>query len=315
VERSSQRARRVVLCFAHLCAEATVAPKFMFVLPTTQCLAHCACCFYETGHSERVQAVDYLEPLGHALDALLAEGLRQVIITGGEPLLAPELPQLLARCRQPDVHLLLLTHGELLDEPTLAMLEQCGVDDITLSANDMDETLRRAVHTILFHSRYVPTLLTCLTRQNVARVPELLDFSGRRELPHLFTPAYVPRAAPVFERLSLHGLEDNEWAGLLELLGPWASASDSAFYLSMIRDFYRGLPVHPGFCPMGSSGLVVDADGTVYPCFHRHDLVAGNLLSDPWPRIDASLKEMGAALIGAPCFGEHCLSMFAGVQE
>lgn len=292
-----------------------MAYRFMFVLPTTQCLARCGYCFYETGHSERVPAADYLEPLGAALPALLADGLRQVIVTGGEPLLAPDLPRLLQRCRCPEVHLLLLTHGGLLDEPTLAMLEQSGVDDITLAANDTDETLRRAVHTMLFHSRYVPTLLTCLTRENVARVPELLDFSGKRELPHLFTPAYVPKSAPDFERLSLHGLEDNEWAGLLERLGPWASATDSTFYLSMVRDFYRGLPVHPGFCPMGHSALVVDADGTVYPCFHRHDLVAGNLLSDPWPRIDGALKEMGAALIGGPCFGEHCLSMFAGVQE
>ena len=42
---------------------------FAFVLPTTRCLAHCEFCFYETGHNERVEAVDFLEPLDRALAA------------------------------------------------------------------------------------------------------------------------------------------------------------------------------------------------------------------------------------------------------
>ena len=66
---------------------------------------------------------------------------------------------------------------------------------------------------------------------------------------------------------------------------------------------------------MGTQGLVIDADGAVYPCFHRHDLLAGNLMHDPWETIVKRLRNMGEPLLGAPCFGEHCLSMFAGIRE
>jgi len=292
-----------------------VAFVFVFVLPTTRCLAHCEFCFYETGHSERVEAVDFVEPLDGALEALLDQGLQQVIISGGEPLLAPTLPDLLALLADKMIHLLLLSHGELLDEQRLEQLEEATVDDITISALDVGQQLRETVHRIMFHSRYTPTLLTCLNRANVGQVPGLLEFSTHRNLPHLFTPVHVPREAACHDKYSLRGLDDGEWEQLVRTLEPWAAASDSAFYLGMMRDFYRDMPVHPGFCPMGTRGLVIDADGSVYPCFHRHDLGAGNLLVDPWEQIQANLEHKGKALIGAPCFGEHCLSMFAGIQQ
>jgi MoaA/NifB/PqqE/SkfB family radical SAM enzyme len=289
--------------------------NFAFVLPTTQCLAHCEHCFYETGHSERVASVDFLEPLSRALDAMVEAGLQQMIISGGEPLLAPHLEQLLQRVGGRVPHLLMLSHGELLDEEKLALLERHQVHDITISAVEADEQLRDTVHRIMFHSRYTPTLLTTITRAHVDRVPALLEFSTRRNLPHLFTPVYVPRDADCFERASLHRLDAAAWDRLAETLRGWADQTGSVFYLAMIRDFYAGMPVHPGFCPMGTDGLVIDADGTVYPCFHRHDLAAGNLVTDPWETIAARLDRAGDELYGAPCFGEHCLSMFAGIRE
>ncbi len=287
----------------------------VFILPTTRCVSHCEYCFYETGHSERVESRDYLGPLEGALDALQDAGLQQIILTGGEPLLSPMFPGLLELLSRRTLHVLLLTHGELLDEQQLVLLERACVDDITISAVDADERLREAVHRIMFHSRFVPSLLTCLNRENLDRVPRLLEFSSRRNLPHLFTPVFIPRQAACFERLSLRRASPAQWDALIRDLEDWADATQSRFYLAMIRDFYRDMPVHPGFCPMGTQGLVIDADGSVYPCFHRHDLQAGNLLEDPWPSIQANLERVGPGLLSAPCFGEHCLSMFAGVQE
>jgi MoaA/NifB/PqqE/SkfB family radical SAM enzyme len=288
---------------------------FAFVLPTTRCLARCEHCFYETGHSERVESVDYIDPLARALDALAEAGLQQLIITGGEPLLAPNLEPLLECVGGKVPHLLVLSHGDLLDEEKLELLERHQVHDITISAVEASEHLRETVHRIMFHSRYTPNLLTTITRAHAERLPELLEFSTRRNLPHLFTPVYVPRDAECFERVSLRRLDAAGWDRLVAALQDWAERTGSTFYLSMIRDFFAGMPVHPGFCPMGTDGVVIDADGTVYPCFHRHDLAAGNLLTDRWETIAARLDETGPELYGAPCFGEHCLSMFAGIRE
>lgn len=289
--------------------------NFAFILPTTQCQGHCRFCFYETGHSPRVDSVDYLEPLDLALTQLCEEGLQQVIISGGEPLLSPQLPQLIELCNAKVVHLLLLTNGELLDEAMLARLEQLGLDDLTISAHEINEQLSATVRRALFRSRFMPNLLTTLTSDRLDQITPLLKLSTQLNLSHLFTPAYIPRSSSVFDELSLRRLDDEQWHRVLDELGPWAMQTGSASYLEMVRGFYDGLPVNPGFCPMGTQGMVIDADGSVYPCFHRHDLKAGNLLVDPWPSIHEKLVRAGEELYHAPCFDEQCLSMFAGMRD
>jgi radical SAM protein with 4Fe4S-binding SPASM domain len=289
--------------------------SFAFILPTTRCEVRCDFCYYQTGHSPRVEEADYLEPLDRALSALCDDGLQQVIISGGEPLLSPRLEPLARLCSDKLVHLLLLTRGKLLDEQTLEDLERWGVDDLTISAPEADDELRALVQRVLFRSRYTPNLLTALTRDRLEQAGPLLDLSGRFNLPHLFTPAFIPPEAGQFERLSLHGVEEREWLRLLDELGPWAVESGSATYLEMVHRFYNSWKVRPRFCPMGSRGLVIDADGSVYPCFHRRDLCAGNLLTHDWSDIAKRLEQQGQELEGAPCFGEYCLSMFAGICD
>ena len=289
--------------------------QFAFIIPTTDCRAHCAHCFYETGHTPRVEAADFLGPLDGALDSLVRDGLQQIILTGGEPLLSPGLEALLEIVDQKMLHVLLITKGHasgLLDQSMLQSLEEWGVDDITLSAGAVDEDLRQSVQRVLFHSRYLPTLLCCLTRENLDQVTPLIRFARLRNLPQLFTPAFIPEASPLYEALSLRRLSGDAWQRLLADLEPWSNEVGSSTYWQTTRDFYRGREARPSFCPMGTRGLVVDADGSVYPCFHRHDLKAGNLLQEPWPQIQQTLEHLGPQLADAPCFGEHCLSMFVG---
>ncbi len=286
-----------------------------FVLPTTSCTVRCEHCFYETGHTPRVEARRLLEPLDEFLDHLVGDGLQQIILTGGEPLLAPALLPLVEACSAKLVHLLLLTRGELLDEERLGALERAGLDDLTLGVQADSPALRALVNRILFQSRFTPTLLTCLTRENLGEVPALTELALRLNLPQLFTPAYVPRDAAAEGRLSLRGLDEVGWQQLELALAPWAERFGAATYLELVRGVYAGRRVHPGGCPMGTSALVIDADGSVYPCFHRHDLRAGNLLAEDWPLIRERLQAAAEELAAAPCFGEHCLSLFASVRS
>ena len=289
-----------------------MAIQYAFILPSTRCTTRCEHCFYETGHSERTPSVDFLQPLDAALDGMVRDGLQQVIITGGEPLLVPGLQPLVELCASKLVHVLLITRGVGLDRQTLESLERWGVDDITLSASAPSDELRATANRVIFHSRYLPTLLACLTRKNLQGAGAMVEFSDRLNLPLLFTPAYIPRDWPAHHELSLTRLPDSQWDELMETLAPWAEGSQAGPYLSMVRRFYGGQKLRPSYCAMGTAGLVIDADATVYPCFHRHDLPAGNLLTHTWEQIHQALGAMGPTLISAPCFGEHCLSMFVG---
>jgi MoaA/NifB/PqqE/SkfB family radical SAM enzyme len=289
--------------------------SFLFILPTTDCRARCPHCFYENGHTPRVEAAPLLERLDGLLEVAVAEGLQQIVLTGGEPLLSPQLEPIVRLCASKIVHLLLLTRGDLLDDGVLERLEAGGLDDVTLSALEPGEELRATVLRVLFHSRFVPTLLSCLTRQTIARVPELLELSSGLGLPHLLTTAYIPRTSARFEELSLHAMGEAERERALDQLEPWAEDAGARPYLELVRAHFAGLEARPSVCPMGTEGVVLDADGALYPCFHRHDLRAGNLLEDePRVLLDALLAA-GRQLAAAPCFGEHCLSMFVGMRE
>jgi radical SAM protein with 4Fe4S-binding SPASM domain len=61
---------------------------------------------------------------------------------------------------------------------------------------------------------------------------------------------------------------------------------------------------------MGEQTFMIDSDGSVYPCFHRRDMKAGNILDDSIDAIDAKLGHFYQDLKDAPCFGEHCISLF-----
>jgi len=287
---------------------------FAFILPTTKCDVRCEHCFYEVGHADRVEEVDYLYPLDEALDKLCKQGLQQVIITGGEPLASPRLSELVELCAARVVHVLLLTHGNLLTEERLDQLEQAGVDDLSISAHWVTDELSRTIQRILFHSPYVPTLLNCLTRKNLDQVEPLQELAERFNLPVIFSPAYIPEGASSREHLSLHALPEDELQELLGRLETWSEKQGSPKYLQLLRGLYGGPLARPGICPMGSSGLVIDADGSVYPCFHRRDLCAGNLIVHPWETIEQNLKGMVGEVQDARCYGEHCVSLFSGLR-
>ena len=287
---------------------------FAFILPTTKCDAHCDHCFYEVGHSSRVEEVDYLYPLDEALDLLTRQGLQQVIISGGEPLNSPRLSELVELCAAKVMHVLLLTYGGGLDKDRLDDLDRIGVDDISISAHRVTPALTRTINTILFHSPYVPTLLSCLTQRNLDQIPGIQELADKFNLPVIFTPAYIPKEAAKFNELSLHALPPGEREEILQRLEAWAKENGAVPYASLIKGIYQGSPVNPGSCAMGNQGLVIDADGSVYPCFHRRDMCAGNLIVHPWEAIEKNLKRFGEELRTAPCFGEHCLSLFVGAQ-
>ena len=50
-------------------------------------------------------------------------------------------------------------------------------------------------------------------------------------------------------------------------------------YIQLFHDLIKGIkPTNMMTCFMGTSAVIIDYYGDVYPCFHRKDLYAGNIL-------------------------------------
>jgi cyclic pyranopterin phosphate synthase len=73
------------------------------------------------------------------VEAVRPLGLKKVKITGGEPLLRPGLPQLIAalKTQAPELEVGLITNGLLL-VPLLPLLQAAGLDSITISIDALD---------------------------------------------------------------------------------------------------------------------------------------------------------------------------------
>ncbi|HEY2799605.1 MAG TPA: radical SAM protein [Chthoniobacterales bacterium] len=90
--------------------------------PLLRCNLRCRHC-YSTSSPAQHRSLS-LEKLSATLDVLRAEGFNAASISGGEPLLYPELPELLQHIRELDMIATVTTNAMLLDDKRAAMLQR-----------------------------------------------------------------------------------------------------------------------------------------------------------------------------------------------
>lgn len=286
-----------------------------FLITTTSCTRKCPYCFYVTGAMDRTAPEMSREELVRCVKTLADRGYGNLILTGGEPLLRPDLPGIVLEASGAGSHVLLLTNGELLTGGMCALLRRNGLGAISVSVDSPEKGLfKSSLEAALLARRAGPpvTLITAITKKNTGYIEELLEWSKKEGIGIILQPAYVPGDSKSYRELSLHELDSEAWSTLIVSLERWAADYGAEGYLSLFRAIYEGGGVRPSSCNMGREGVVVDCDGSVYPCFHRRDLYCGNLVSGDPDTVFDRLCEKSTITEGAPCYGEHCLSLFFG---
>jgi pyrroloquinoline quinone biosynthesis protein E len=118
-----------------------------------------------------------------------ALGALQVHLSGGEPTLRPDLPELIRAARDAELYVNLITAGTLLEESKLQQWRASGLDHVQLSLQDSDRQaaeLVAGVHSFdkkleaarLIREAGLPlTLNVVLHRWNIGRVSELVELA------------------------------------------------------------------------------------------------------------------------------------------
>jgi len=157
---------------------------------TEACQFHC---FYCMPHpSQAVIQADFLDADGYAaiVRALVPCGLRDVRLTGGEPTLRPDFPDIvLALGAVPGIDLSLTTNGHLLSRH-LPVLRAAGVRSINISLDSLDPARFRtitgrdlqpvlsAIHDARDAGFAVKLNCVALRDLNSPEIPELLRFAS-----------------------------------------------------------------------------------------------------------------------------------------
>lgn len=108
-------------------------PMLVHMIPTRRCNLSCTYCNEYDTHSPPVP----IEELTKRVDHLAALGTSIITMSGGEPLLHPELDDLIRRIRGHGMIAALITNGYLLTADRIERLNRAGLDHLQISVDNV----------------------------------------------------------------------------------------------------------------------------------------------------------------------------------
>lgn len=182
--------------------------KIAYYFLTLDCTSHCEYC--DIWRDRKFDAVDGITDTGTILDNLAAlKKMRvgTVEFSGGEPLLRPDLPEILRAAKAAGLEVILTTDGTLYPERAP---ELKGLVDILLVSLDSpsaaehnrirgNDSFSLALTSLRLarHDRSVPVIQFTLTRESITLLPEMVELAEAEGL--------LLRPSPVFGYFGLQG--------------------------------------------------------------------------------------------------------------
>ena len=108
-------------------------PVAAHLIPIRRCNLSCAYCNEYDGHSAPVPLPDLLR----RIDRLSELGTGIITLSGGEPLLHPELDAVIRRIRDRGAIATLITNGYLLSRERIERLNRAGLDHLQISIDNL----------------------------------------------------------------------------------------------------------------------------------------------------------------------------------
>jgi MoaA/NifB/PqqE/SkfB family radical SAM enzyme len=282
-----------------------VLPVVIF-FPTSRCNSRCVSCDWWKSSGADDLTIGEIERLAGALPQL---GTRLVVFSGGEPLLRPDVFDAARLFRTQGLPLHLLTSGVLLEKCATEVAAEFSRVIVSLDA--ATEALYGEVRGVMalrlvesgvarlrrIAPRIPITARATLHRRNFRELPRLIDHARAMTLDGISflaadvsSLAFGRSAAPSGAALALTRCEVAEFADLVEQTitdhrrdVTSGFVAESADKLRRLPQYYAALIEGRRFPPAGCSApwmsAVVEADGSVRPCFF-HDAI-GNIRQTP----------------------------------
>ncbi|HEY5999997.1 MAG TPA: radical SAM protein [bacterium] len=250
---------------------------------TYACNFSCAVCYADAGRRRdgEIDTAAAKNLIARAREA----GVRDVIVSGGEPFMRPDVPELLAAMARHGISARIATNGSLLTDELLRRLRaETLVSSFQVSIDTLDPSRYAALHgcdpalleraiaatRLVQAAGFHATVSSRVTPATLGDLPALIDLARREEWATLtlHLPVHTRRARDAWEPdtdvLNLlepvfdHFLAGEHW--LVETYIPWAP-----LHPAMQRLGERVRVVHRG-CSAGRDRLTVNPCGTLSPC-------------------------------------------------
>lgn len=280
-------------CLEDRCSlnQQTLRPLSLYLHLTERCNLQCTYCYAHPPGKDYGLGKDMPLVLArHALDQAKACGVREVIVTGGEPLCHPEALAVLERAADLGFHVVLLTNGLLIDAKLAKQLARC-CHQVTVSLDSANPILHELQRGLRTHAR----VTQAISHLKAAGVPEVV-VSGvltryNQHEPYLDFAEYCKKAGADRVSRQVYILQGDDRDERLRpdfhsLLLRWEQELEEAIARSPERG-ERAEVAWRDRCGAAYGVIALAADGTVYPCqgLMREEFAAGNIGDAPLEEI------------------------------
>jgi uncharacterized protein len=281
------------------------------------CNLHCTYCFYEQGTSQYQPESLTVEEIDAWFRASGGPG-SLLTITGGEPLLNPELPEILdlAAAVFDGVHL--LTNGTRVDPALAARLAALDVSvDVSLDHTDLshDDSVRggtkqtlRGIDRLLDGGVRNLTATLVLTRRNWTSLEHFFEFCRTRAISAEVSLVGVAEQHP----LSLRHLDPDERRSLVRSLTAGRDVMREQSIGAIVSAIVRAAPPSCGTCAFADSSVFVDTDGSIYLCPFQMRHKLGTVRDAPRDLVERRYEVIRTVQPGS-CVTLECFALARGV--
>ncbi len=292
--------------------------KTLFLLVNNVCDISCTYCYYTTGYEKRSKNRIHPEIVNHIAEKITAVGFSTVILTGGDPLhsrFKNETYDLISALKAKKLRVIVNTSAAFLTDDDLDIIIKLGVDRIDISIDSHDAEIHDmqrgrhvdAVRTITgligrgYQSVATTTVVTSINISTLSETIVWLHSIGVKDV--RIQRAFLPGEISSESDIMFEGMQKC----LLQLNNTHMRA-----YIELTEYLFRNkVPFLYPKCQMGKEYFVCDATGILTPCFHRSDLVLGNLFYDSIVATKSSLERNELTTNIMPsCFSKSCVSLF-----
>lgn len=297
-----------------------------------QCTSRCRYCWIWKEQMDELPLSDMIS----VVDQLAALGVKAVSLSGGEPLLRYDLPEIIARIRSHGMIANITTNGLLFRTPRLERAVRAGLNSIALSLDTVDPVVYQwirgvplapvleGLHTILAMMNEQPGLqvsANCVvSRANINHIMELVEYCETWRIPVGFQPLHLAGVWGETEREQLRFTKQDMpvlnslFRELIELRDQGYHISNDRAYLCGFPDFlvYHRLP-NDFKCTTGFTTIAIDHRLNVRSCWSMDPI--GNLretsLDELWHSEMYRQRREDMLALACPrcwlrCHTEHC---------
>jgi MoaA/NifB/PqqE/SkfB family radical SAM enzyme len=291
-------------------------PSHQMLQVSSTCNLHCTYCFYEQGTSQYSAATLTIEEIDAWFRASGGPGSR-LTITGGEPLLNPDLPRILELSAAAFDAVHLLTNGTKVDPGVAVLIASLGVSvDVSLDHTDLTledsvrggtkQTLRGVERLLDAGVRDVSATLV-LTRRNWTVLEHFFAFCRARSITAEVSLVGVAEQHP----LSLRHLSPGERRELVRSLAAGRDVMREHSLRGIVSAVMLAAPPSCTTCAFAASSLFVDTDGSVYICPFQTRHKVGTV-RDPAPHLAGRRREVISTVQPGSCVTLECFALARG---